>query len=559
MTSETFFENFALLADAPNGVQKLREMILQLAVQGKLVPQDPSDEPAAVLLEKIKVEKRQLSKEDKDKTKKQPLFSRLHEETLNIPASWVLCRLGEISEIVMGNSPPGDTYNERGEGVPLINGPVEFSRDPLGSTIKSKFTTEPTKLCKKNDLLICVRGATTGRTNIAGFEACIGRGVALIRASFYQKYINLFILAYRQRIFGLGKGSTFPSISFRQIADLSTPLPPLSEQHRIVAKVDQLMALCDELEARQQKQNGSRTRLSTAAIDKLLTARKPDEFAEHWQRICDHFDLLSDTPESIGQLRQTILQLAVQGKLVSQDPNDEPASVLLEKIRLEKERLVEEKKIKKDKIFASVTKLEPPWVVPETWSWVRLQDVFELSRGGSPRPAGDPQYFGGGIPWITVGEITKDRDKYLTTTTEGLTELGSSRSRFIYPEDLLLTNSGATLGVPKISLIKGCINDGVAILKSFHENIYKEYAYLFLLQQTGAFRAVNQGMGQPNLNTPILAGWFFPLVPFQEQRRIVARVDQLMSLCDKLEAKLKQSQTDSEQLMDAMVQNVLAA
>jgi type I restriction enzyme S subunit len=152
-----------------------------------------------------------------------------------------------------------------------------------------------------------------------------------------------------------------------------------------------------------------------------------------------------------------------------------------------------------------------------------------------------------------VGEVTKDSSKYLTETATGLTEEGSERSRFINPGDLLLTNSGATLGVPKISKIRGCMNDGVAVLRLFHSFDFNEFGYLYLTHQTASFRNVNQGMGQPNLNTPIIAGWFFPLPPLAEQRRIVAKVEQLMTLVDALETQLAASRTTAANLLSALV------
>lgn len=160
-----------------------------------------------------------------------------------LPCGWRSACLGKIAEIVMGNSPPGDSYNDEGIGTPLINGPVEFSDGPLGKTLRKKFTTSPAKMCKESDLLICVRGSTTGRTNVAGFAACIGRGVASIRAHECQRYVNHFICAQRSRIFSAGKGSTFPSISQQQLADIEIPLPPLSEQKRIADILDKADAI----------------------------------------------------------------------------------------------------------------------------------------------------------------------------------------------------------------------------------------------------------------------------------------------------------------------------
>ncbi len=257
-------DTFDLMLDCPENVAVLRQAILQLAVQGKLGTQDEGDEPASVLLERIRQEKERLVKEGKTNSKQFVHQIRVVSQTL--PDNWLLCMLGDVSEIIMGNSPPGDSYNTNGEGIALINGPTEFSKDPLGKTIVSQYTTQPTKLCIQNDLLICVRGATTGRTNIAGCDACIGRGVAAIRSPLIQCYLNLFILTKAQIILDMGTGSTFPSISKNDLLTLPLPLPPLAEQHRIVEKVDRLMALCDQLEAQLKERAGVQECFAKAVV-----------------------------------------------------------------------------------------------------------------------------------------------------------------------------------------------------------------------------------------------------------------------------------------------------
>jgi type I restriction enzyme S subunit len=156
---------------------------------------------------------------------------------------WSVKPLGEAAVVTMGSSPPGESYNDEGRGVPLINGPVEFSEGDFGLTVRGKSTTEPTRMCKPGDLLLCVRGSTTGRTNIAGFDACIGRGVASIRAKDDQRFLNHFIRTQRKRLFDLGNGSTFPSITQEQLVSVQVPLPPLSEQRRIAAILDKADAI----------------------------------------------------------------------------------------------------------------------------------------------------------------------------------------------------------------------------------------------------------------------------------------------------------------------------
>jgi type I restriction enzyme, S subunit len=557
MIPEILAKHFDLLADAPNGIPKLRELILQLAVQGKLVRQNPKDEPASKLIEEIQATKARFLKEGKIKRIETFPPVSLAEIPCELPPGWLFARLGTITNIVMGQSPPGSSYNRGGEGVPLINGPVEFTQGPFGKTVINQYTNEPTFFCESGDLLLCVRGSTTGRTNIAAFRSCIGRGVAAIQSLFEDKYVRLFVCGLRQSIIEMGRGSTFPSISRQQIENIVIPLPPLAEQRRIVAKVEELMALCNELEERQRQRKETRVRLCIASHAALTAAPDPRQFARHWQRICDHFHLIYDTPQTNPALRLTILNLAVRGRLLPQNANDEPAADLLENIHRQRAKVIKEGNLKKDKkLWVGLAK-EPPHELPKNWKWTRLQDLYEISRGGSPRPAGDPQYFGGCIPWITVREITKDGAKFLTATDGGLTEEGAKRSRYIDPGDLLLTNSGATLGVPKISRIRGCMNDGVAVLRLFHSVPLNDFVYLYLLSQTEVFRQVNQGMGQPNLNTPIIAGWFCPLPPLSEQHRIVAKVDQLMVLCDELEKQLTQSEAESKKLMEAFAHHLL--
>ena len=329
----------------------------------------------------------------------------------------------------------------------------------------------------------------------------------------------------------------------------SISLPPLVEQKRIVAKVDELMALCDRLESQQKERDAQHTQLTRASLVRFADAPTSS-----------NLNLLFDASCAVSpdDLRASLLTVAIQGKLVAQDSNDDPAAGLLAEIQKEKRRLKDVGKLKRDKKKWVGSTPNPPHLIPDSWRWVRLQDVFEISRGGSPRPAGDTRFFGGPIPWITVGEVTKDPGRFLTQTATGLTEEGANRSRLVNPGDLLLTNSGATLGVPKICLIKGCINDGVAVLRTFHSFNLNDFAYLYLTSQTAAFRNVKQGMGQPNLNTPIIAGWFFPLPPLAEQRRIVARVDHLMTLVDRLEAELEESRSTATDLMEAVVSELTA-
>lgn len=200
------------------------------------------------------------------------LFESYLQNIFSNPGSgWKEKKLGEVCIVLMGQSPSGDTYNSSGEGVPLINGPVEFGPDPFSKTIKSKYTTAPTKFCQKGDLILCVRGSTTGRINIAGFKACIGRGVAAVRCSENQSWINYFILAKRNTIYKLGTGSTFPNVSADIIKSLPVVIPPLSTQRAIVAKLDALSAETKKLEAIYQKKLDNLEELKKSVLKKAFS------------------------------------------------------------------------------------------------------------------------------------------------------------------------------------------------------------------------------------------------------------------------------------------------
>ena len=237
------------------------------------------------------------------------------------------------------------------------------------------------------------------------------------------------------------------------------------------------------------------------------------------------------------KLRQKILDLAIRGKLVPQDPNDEPASVLLERIRAEKERLVKEGKIKKSK--ASKTSDTPhyeqvPFEVPSSWVWTTIDELCDVVRGGSPRPAGDAKYYNGSIPFLKVADLTKDDGVYVYKAEYTIKEAGLKKTRHVNAKTLLLTNSGATLGVPKITTFPTTFNDGIAAFLNLNEEI-QLYLYWFLKSKTDSFRKIDQGAAQPNLNTDLIKSIPIPLPPLTEQYRIVAEIEKWFSLIDQIE------------------------
>ncbi len=266
---------------------------------------------------------------------------------------------------------------------------------------------------------------------------------------------------------------------------------------------------------------------------------------------------LSNQLDLLKKLRLQILQDAVQGKLVAQDPNDEPASVLLERIKAEKEKLVREKKIKKDKPLPPIKPEEIPFEIPENWVWCRLGEIASIVRGGSPRPAGDKRFYDGAIPFLKVADLTSDEKIYLDKHTYTIKEAGLHKTRYVGSNTLMLTNSGATLGVPKICMFPTTFNDGIAAFLGLN-NMDKEFIYYFLKSKTGWYlKEASRGQGQPNLNTDIISMTPFSLPPFPEQYRIVTKIEQLMSLCNELEQTILQNQKYTQELLQMALKEAL--
>jgi type I restriction enzyme S subunit len=555
MKLETFFKHFDLLAEAPNGVQKLRELILDLAVRGKLVPQDANDEPAVVLLERIKKEKERLVKEKIQKVRTTSKIDN-SEIPFELPKNWMWVNLDSYVLIVMGQSPDSTYYNNHKKGLPFYQGKSDFNN--LYPTPRV-WCEIPLKIAEENDILISVR-APVGSTNICQEKSCIGRGLAALRSidntnNFYLLY---FLRAFEKKISEMGVGSTFKAISKTNLETFKIAVPPLNEQKRIVTKVDELMKLCDELEARQKKKQETRILINNAALNKLLTADTPETFTKNWQRIGDNFDILYSAPENIGKLRQAILQLAVMGKLVPQDANDEPAAVLLERIKKEKERLVKEGKVKKEKSLPAIKDDEIPFDLPIGWEWVRVIDIVDIGTGSTPATT-NPEYYGGNIPWYTSSATNNyiAEKPQVFITEKALKETNCK----IFPSGSLiiaLYGQGKTRGQISEIMIAGATNQAIAAMVFFESSKeLKKYIKYYFLKIYDEIRNLAEGGAQPNLNVGKIKNTLIPIPPFNEQKRIVTKVDKLMKLCDELETKLTQTQTEREKIINAAVKQLL--
>ncbi|BAZ00152.1 restriction modification system DNA specificity domain protein [Tolypothrix tenuis PCC 7101] len=574
MKVDTFFQNFELLTDAPNAIDKLRKIILQLAVMGKLTPQNPNDELASILLKIIKTQKEQLIK-DKKIPKDKPLPLVVDSELpYEVPERWQWVRLGELAKVIeYGTS---EKSSELGGDIPVFrmnnirDGKLLF--DNL-KYLSAKIKDLPRLFLQKNDLLfnrtnsyelVGKTGVFKGDSNQYTFASYLIR-ISLLSEYISPDFVNLALNStyFRQTQIEPEITQQCGQANFNgtKLKNTLIPLPPLAEQKRIVEKCDRLLSICDEIEKRQQQKQESIVRMNESAIAQLLSSQNPDEFRQHWQRICNNFDLFYSIPETIPKLRQAILQLAVQGKLVRQDSNDEPASKLVKRIRTKKDILIKEKKIKKSSLLPSVELEEIPYSIPDNWVWVRLDDISDIGTGSTPLTSNREYYIDGNIPWITS---TATSQEFINSADIFITEsaVADYRLRIYQPGALIvaLYGQGKTRGQISQLRIAATINQACAAIVFFEaaEDL-QVYVKRVFEKKYDELRELSAGGAQPNLNVGKIKETLIPLPPLAEQKRIVAKVDRLMSLCDTLEAKLKQGRDSSEKLMEVAAKQVLTA
>lgn len=386
-----------------HGIKKLRELILELAVRGKLVPQNESDEPASVLLVRIASEKAQLVKDKKiKKPKALPEISE-DEKPFELPKGWEWGRLPDLGDLARGKSkhrPRNDPKLYKDGTIPLVQtGDVARSTGVI-ETYTARYNEiglAQSQLWPKGTLCITI-AANIADTGILDFDACFPDsvvGYTLFDSSIPIKYFDYFIRTAKANLVQFAPSTAQKNINLEILNQVLVPCPPIQEFERIVEKVDELMSLCDALEAQTEASISAHQTLVEILLNALIaeTSGKTtmdggnvENAGAIFDRVAEHFDTLFTTNASIDTLKQTILQLAVMGKLVEQDDSDEPAAKLLERIAAEKAQLIADKKIKKQKPLPAITDQEKPFELPSGWEWCRFDDTaLTSSAGWSPQ------------------------------------------------------------------------------------------------------------------------------------------------------------------------------
>lgn len=556
--------HFDLIAQAPGGVARLRELILTLAVQGKLVPQDPSDEPASELLKKIRAEKDRLIAEGKIK-RDEPLAEIADEEKpFELPTGWAWERFGAIAGIERGGSPrPIESF--------LTDDPAGLNWIKIGDTEKGgKFITSASQKIKREGLVktrmvypgdfLLTNSMSFGRPYITQIEGCIHDGwLRISPPSSLDKDFLYALLSSRfiRTVFeAAAAGAVVLNLNADKVRKVPIPLPPLVEQSRIVTRVEELMQLCDAIEASGQLEAQQHAQLAGTLLGTLTQSETPEALADNWQRIATHFDVLLDRPEAVDALEQTILQLAVRGLLVPQDPTDEPASVLLQKIRSEKDHLIAQGKIKRDKPLPPITDEEKPFNLPQGWEWVRFDELINPAKPiayGVLVPGPD---LIDGIPFVRIADLSlTDPPVKPEKAIAPEVDAQFQRTRLEGGEILMgVVGSIGKLGVAPATWAGANIARAICRIVPVDEDLRS--FVLFLLQtqfMQDSFAGDTRTLAQPTLNVGLIRAAYTPLPPRAEQSRIVSRVNELRSLCVDLKASLKTSATVIEKASTGLI------
>ena len=560
-------EGFNLLATAPDGIKRLRELILSLAVQGKLVPQDPNDEPASELLKQIRAEKQRLIAEGKIK-KDKPLPAISDEDKpFELPDGWEWAIGGELFSVIRGVTYQKDNASEvvRNGYTPLLranNIQTSINLDDL--VYVPEYLVSEEQVLMHGDLVVCL---ASGSKNLVGKAAPfygLGNysfgafcGVIRPRVSAISKYLASFVAApyYREFVSISSAGIGINNLKGTTLIAMPVPLPPLAEQSRIVAKVEELMALCDALEARSQLEAEQHACLTATLFDALAASESAHQLQENWARLAVSFDLVLDRPQAVDALEQTILQLAVRGLLVPQDPADEPASELLKQIRAEKDRLIAEGKIKKDKPLPAITNDEKPFELPRGWEWVRIPEVCSIGGGATPSKS-NSRYWDGDLPWVSPKDMKVD---IIHDSQDHVSRLATLETRLpLIPENsLLIVVRGMILAHSfpiAITAREVTINQDMKSLMPFYPELATYLALMCAGFKTDILALVERSThGTCKLESDKIFTFSFALPPLAEQSRIVARVEALRALCGQLRQRLVASRDTQGQLASALL------
>ncbi|RDU37283.1 hypothetical protein DRW41_05365 [Neobacillus piezotolerans] len=558
-------DHFHEAITTPDDVEKLKKLILQHAMQGKLVEQDPNDEPASKLFKRIEKEKQKLIKEKILKNSK-PLPS-IEESDIpyQLPEGWIWVRLGDIGITQTGATPSTSKPEYFGGEYPFIT-PADISENGIDYYQRSlsKVGIEYGRIVSENSVLMVCIGGSIGKCYYTDRLCSCNQQINTITGlcSISGKFLYYFMSSsyFYKSVIENATGSATPIINKNKWESIAFPLPPLEEQNRIVKKIEELFKQSDELLSKLIKMQAK-----SVLLNKIIFTKLQDH--SNYERMKDlrfaieNMEHLCNDKDSINQLRKTILSLAVQGKLEVQNVNEEPASVLVEKIKQEKERMISEKIIKKEKPLQPITAEEVPFLLPNGWEWVRLGEItMKLGAGKTPL-GGEKNYVQEGIKFIRSQNVWNsglllDGVAHITAETNE-----SMKGSIVQAKDILLNITGASIG--RSSLVPddfdiANVNQHVAIIRLVDDSI-RHYIHTCIISpyfQNEVMR-VQVGASREGLSMTKLAKFIIPLPPVEEQVRIMDKVQSLFCLIDQYENKIVLKEKSTKTLSDSLIESIL--
>ena len=506
MNADRLLAHYKRIADTPDTVPRLRRFILELAVRGKLVEQDPNDEPASISL--VEGKRRRPQREVR---------------SLDVPG-WLVAPVASLLQFQYGK---GMKASER-----LDEGPVPvFGSNGLVGYCETPLTEAPS--------IIVGRKGSAGALNLCDGPSWTTDVAYFVEAPHYFDLRYLLLGLQMLNLGSLGKGVK-PGLSRADVYDLPLSVPPLAEQHRIVAKVDDLLALCDRLEKARADREATRDRLSASSLDRL-DAPDPDPmvFRHHAAFALEHLTPFTTRRDQIKALRQTILNLAVRGKLVEQDPRDKPASELLKRITEDKKQRAVSARDRRAGLVGPIDSTEILYSLPSSWVWVSFGDIT-ISRDGERVPVSKAER----------EQRAKIYDYY------GASGVIDKIDGYLFDKPMLLIGEdGANLinrstAIAFIARGKYWVNNHAHVLDALNQDCLR---YLELFINATDLKPFVTGTAQPKVNQAKMNSIPVALPPLAEQHRIVAKVDELMAHCDRLEASLTTGDDTRCRLLEALL------
>lgn len=543
------------------GVKKVRELILELAVRGKLVEQNPTDEPASKLLERVKAEKLHLLKQGEiKKRRKLPELSEIT-TPFHLPSSWEWAQLEDVGRD-WGQKAPSNNFSYIDvASVDNLRGtttqPSILSADEAPSRAR-KIVREGTLMystIRPYLQNIAVVESEIEPEPIASTAFAVLHPLVGMPARFFLHYLRS--PTFVRYVESVQTGIAYPAINDKQFFSGLVPVPPLEEQHRIAQKVDELMALCDRLEQQTSDQFEAHETLVDTLLGTLTQSENANELANNWARLAAHFDTLFTTEQSIDKLKQTILQLAVIGKLTQQDTSDEPVAITLNSLpKLPKPARYKSRSIEIIPGSCGLSVNDPKTQLPDGWAWIPLVQVAELESGHTPSRS-RLDWWDGDIPWIGITDARDHNGGVIHETHQKTNEEGLKNSAArLLPAGTVCFSRTASVGyVVTMGRSMATSQDFVNWVPT--AALTANWLKLVLMAERPTMNRFSKGAVHQTIYYSAWLSMHIALPPVNEQKRITQKVDELIALCDQLKERLNQASETRCHLAEVVVEGAL--